>query len=413
MTGPLPFEASTLTAARPHVVWQVLPWSPNLPAGVSIVVTQLQREWLALGMEAAIVVADWHAPTPVRGADGHLRFRFACFGDLTPAKLLPLLWSLPLQLRRTGALLRRERVTAVDFHYVGLDAVGVALLKRLGLYRGRLVLSFHGTDVRRSASALERGLWRWLLASADAVTACSSALAAELSACHGEAAKSCRVIHNGVDARLFTPRPDEAEPPPVRRIVSIGSYIPRKGHRLLLEAWARLAQDDPLLELVIAGQDGDERATLQAAAAARGLSARLTCHTDLTPAGVAALLREATVCVQPSLQEPFGMAVIEAGACAVPVIASAAGGHVEILDAEVSRPLGRLFAVGDVDGCTAALREVLDDLPAARVRAKGFRTTILQRFSWAACARLYALALVGPTPGVRRVDLRQPLSRRP
>jgi glycosyltransferase involved in cell wall biosynthesis len=324
-----------VTTARK--LWLVIPWSPALPAGVSIVVSRLKDALQTREVDCTITVADWNATTLRTGDDGHRRLRFGVLGAARGAgALLRAVIALPWRLLQLRRALHRDRVGAVDFHYVGLDALGIAVLKRIGAWRGTLVLSFHGTDVRPPGSAFERRLWHFLLNTADALTTCSGALSAALVDAHGEPGRGAQAIANGVDATLF--RPATAVPRGGRRyVVSVGSYIPRKGHRLLLDAFARLAADHADVSLVIVGQDGPERLPLIDAAARQGLASRVDCRVDLQPDQVAAVVAGATASVQPSLAEPFGIAVIEAGACGVPVIASAVGGHVEILEPACAR----------------------------------------------------------------------------
>ena len=377
-------------------VWLVLPWSPDLHAGVSVVVSRLREEFISRQMNPHIIVADWSAPEMHCDSDGYWRFRFAILGALTAAGLLRAALQLPFRLWRTFYVLRRHRVCVVNFHYVGLDALGVAMLRWLHLYRGKLVLSFHGTDVRMPRSCLERRLWRFLLASADAITACSASLAAKLTVTYGDKCREAKVIHNGVDANLFRPRcgaeRDGAILVPARYLVSVGSFIPRKGHRAMLEAFARVAGDYPDLHLLIIGQDGPERLSLGAFAERGGLGDRLDCRTDLQPKAVASILAGAVASVQPSLAEPFGIAVIEAGACGIPVIASAVGGHLEVLNGSAIGATGFLFDAGDVDHCAQVMRRVLCDPEGASVVAHRFRQIVIERYTWKACADRYALA---------------------
>jgi glycogen(starch) synthase len=160
----------------------------------------------------------------------------------------------------------------------------------------------------------------------------------------------------------------------------------------LFEAFSRIAADFPDLALVIAGMDGPEREALHDDAARLGLGGRLVCFVDLPRDSVARLLSRADACVQPSHAEPFGLAVIEAGACGVPLVASAVGGHVEILR---HGETGLLFRAGDVDACAQALREVLADPVSGRARAERFLAEVRRDYTWQACAGRY-LALATP-----------------
>jgi D-inositol-3-phosphate glycosyltransferase len=92
------------------------------------------------------------------------------------------------------------------------------------------------------------------------------------------------------------------------------------------------------------------------------------------------------LCVQPSFAEPFGLAVIEAGACGVPVLASAVGGHLELIS---DNRTGFLFTPGDTEGCADVMRSVLGDPDLLAKVAESFRSDIIERYSWATCANGY------------------------
>jgi len=373
----------------------VLPWSPALPGGVSVVVRNLLRQWRAEGVAARLVVARWGASKVALDAEGYTNFQFGLLGALNLVALTKALVSAPIRLWRTWKLLRLQQISAVNFHYPSLDALGVALLRRVGLFKGRLVLSFHGTDVRLPSTPLEAFLWRWLFKMSSAITTCSKALAHEVALAYGVTEESISVIYNGVDADLFRPASASAQTiGPVLvtpYIVSVGSYIPRKGHILLLDAFAKVVPLLPGLRLVIVGMEGPERAVLFARAASLGLLETVTLWVNLKPAEVAAVMAGAALCVQPSIAEPFGLAVIEAGACSVPVLVSAVGGHVELI---IDQQNGCLFAAGDTAQCAEKMLALLKQSDSAQKMAKRFRLEIQDKFTWQACAKAYLQKLV-------------------
>lgn len=146
---------------------------------------------------------------------------------------------------------------------------------------------------------------------------------------------------------------------------------------------------------MISGLDGPERTFLVSRALQLGMPERLVCLVGLAPREVAALMAGAPACVQPSHAEPFGLAVIEAGACGVPVAASAVGGHLELLRHEET---GFLFASGDESACAAVLRQIIRNPENAKEVATRFCAEILDRFTWDRCACEYlALNTKGQT----------------
>jgi glycosyltransferase involved in cell wall biosynthesis len=339
-------------------------------------------------MRTTIMVSDWHHSNLPTAQDEILRMRLTVQRDFTLSGILKTVLTAPSTLLCTLRILRERRIGLVAFHYPGLDAVGTAILKRCGLYRGRVMLCFHGTDVRMPESLIDRYSWRFVFRAADGVTACSKALAMQVAQDFDIPLERVSVVYNGVDTGTFSPTAADVLPPPLkieapRFIVSCGSYIVRKGHAYLLEGFAQIAGHHPDLHLVIAGADGPERRLLEARADALGLAGRVQCLTDLKPAQVAYLLARATACVQPSLAEPFGLAVIEAGACGTPVAASSVGGHGEIL---TNGETGLLFPAGDGAAIAAVLDRLVSEPELAARLALRLRQQVLERFTWKRCA---------------------------
>lgn len=371
-------------------IFLVIPWSPNLPGGVSVVVRQLKREMAAKGYRPIIVVNNWDASTAIVDSEGSINFRFAIIGKITLTGLVKSFINLPARVSKTLRLLRQFNVKAVNFHYPSTEAIVIALLKRLGLYQGSLVFSFHGSDVQPTSGIIEKLFRNFILRSAQGITACSAGLAKKIAEVFLIDPRKVAVIFNGVDTNLFAPngssRHDGVPSAPSRYIVSVGSYLPIKGHSVLLDAFKILSSEFPDLHLVIAGMDGPEREVLQTHARKLKIGNRLTCLVSLPPENVARVIASATICVQPSLSEAFGMAIIEAGSCGVPVVASAVGGHLELID---DKQTGFLFASMDHVQCATILRELLNHPEMGIKAADSFRRKILARYTWGSCAQGY------------------------
>lgn len=195
--------------------------------------------------------------------------------------------------------------------------------------------------------------------------------------------RNIRVVPNGVDLQAFAPAARggaAAEwPAPGLRLLSVGRLHPQKGHRVLLDAIGRAREAGTPLSLLVAGE-GAERAALEAQAGALGLQGqvRLAGRRD-----VHALLASADVFVFPSLYEAVGIALLEAMASGLPVVASRTGGIPEVVEDGVS---GILVAPGDAEDLARALVS-LDRDPerrrrlgaAARARAEAFDIRVTVR----------------------------------
>jgi glycosyltransferase involved in cell wall biosynthesis len=87
---------------------------------------------------------------------------------------------------------------------------------------------------------------------------------------------------------------------------------------------------------------------------------------------MASELSRAGVLLASALAEPFGLSVVEAMAAGVPVVATAAGGHLETLGSLPSAPL---FLPGDADAAARLLRSMMQDEARARVSTEGRERT--------------------------------------
>jgi glycosyltransferase involved in cell wall biosynthesis len=154
-------------------------------------------------------------------------------------------------------------------------------------------------------------------------------------------------VSAGLPAEKIAIKPNFVDPDPGYRTetrdyaVYLGRLSEEKGVETLLTAFKRLHERVPL---VIIG-DGPLRAILQARADSEGLSASLQFRGWLGRQEAIALLKGARFLLMPSqCYETFGIAVAEAYACGVPVIASALGSIGEIVD---NGHTGLCFRPGD------------------------------------------------------------------
>ena len=203
---------------------------------------------------------------------------------------------------------------------------------------------------------------RRALRTADAVVVNSRAVAEDLAL-----GQPVEVIHPGVDLGRFAP----PEPPADGCALWLGAIVDWKRPELALEAVART----PGVRLRLAGEPLDDAGAallerLRERAARPDLAGRveLPGHVDAVEA-----LRGAGVLLHTADREPFGIALVEALASGVPVVAPDAGGPAEIVDERS----GRLFAPGDANGAAQALAATLADRPAL---AAGARTRAEEHF---------------------------------
>lgn len=164
-----------------------------------------------------------------------------------------------------------------------------------------------------------------------------------------------------------------------RLLLFMARIHPKKGCDLLIEAFARAAARDPALQLVMAGPDQiGWQNELAANAAQRGISGRISWVGMLGGDDKWGAFRSADAFVLPSHQENFGIAVVEAMACGLPVLIS---DQVNIWR-EIEADGGGLVEPDDLDGTVRLLHRWLDlstaQRDAMRERAReGFQSRFL------------------------------------
>lgn len=185
------------------------------------------------------------------------------------------------------------------------------------------------------------------------------------------------VLYHGIDVSEVRSGPDaraagRAElglPPDVPVIGTVGNLVPKKDHRSLLDAVAVVRRDRPEVHLVIVG-GGPLEAELRAHASDLGFGSQVT-FTGQRP-GVAGLLPAFDVFVLSSRHEGLPLALLEAMASRVPVVATTVGGIPEVI---TDGDGGLLVPPGDVGALASGIVRVLDDPDgAARLATAGAAT---------------------------------------
>lgn len=181
--------------------------------------------------------------------------------------------------------------------------------------------------------------------------------------------------------RTLARRP--ASPP---RIVVVGSLSPRKGHDVLVDALARLADRPWHCDLVGAAEAGSPTATaLREQIVRLDLGERITLHGALPVAAIGDLFERASLFALATHYEGFGMVFAEAMAAGLPVVGTTGGAVPEV----VPPTAGRLVPPGDPAGFADALAALLDDAALRQRLAEGARAASADFGGWADAASVF------------------------
>jgi glycosyltransferase involved in cell wall biosynthesis len=293
-------------------------------AGVEQFVLRLAREQASAGHAVQVIGG---APDRMRGPLAAMGVRFSpSGGGFATAR---------------GIRAAARDADVVNTHMTAADIDGVVALSGRRT-RPALVSTRHFTSPRGLGSGIP----------VDALIGLR--IDAEISISHAVAASIGRpstVVHSGVE------NVDTAEKPRRATVLMAQRLEPEKRTDLGIRAFAAsgLAREGWVLE--VAG-DGAERARLVSLAAELDVDVRFLGFHDDVPA----LMASSGLLLAPCTVEGLGLAVVEAMAAGLPVVAADAGGHREILEGLDDRAL---YPAEDVDAAARALASLARD-PAGR-----------------------------------------------
>jgi glycosyltransferase-like protein len=222
-------------------------------------------------------------------------------------------------------------------------------------------------------------------------------------AVRAEFGRESQLVCNGVDTGRFAPVAPEKKRALRGRlgicaqdflVLSVGGVEARKNSLRCLEAFARLALEQPrALWLVVGGASILDHREFQEAFEARlaqlplSTRERVRRHGTLSDGELLEAYQAADALCCPSEQEGWGLCVLEAMAAALPVVVSDRPPFTEY----VSEQCGLFVDPGDVQAVARALVRLATE-PDTRSRLGAAGRRIAERFSWARSAALHAEA---------------------
>ncbi|WP_027996343.1 glycosyltransferase family 4 protein [Simplicispira psychrophila] len=385
----------------------VLPWSLEALGGVNQVVISLAQAMYHSGsVRPLVLVCDWNAPQPVwqrvQGVQT-VRWRIRSWpaqaGIKEKLAFLAWMWQFQPAFER---FCQTYQVVAINPHSPGKTALTLHHAVRRFSQPVPFVFSFHGSDIEplQTAPPAIKKHWRALLHQAQRIVVCSADLGRRVVQALGEDLP-LQLIYNGIDTASFTGLPATARTAPHlagRVILSVGKFIPLKGQDVLIRAFVPLAQEYADLQLVLVGASGNALAGLQQLCAQQGLQERVHFFVDVPHSQVAGFFQQAEIFCLPSRQEAFGLVLLEAGAFALPVIASNVGGIAELIEDRVN---GLLVPAQEAAALTAGLRTLLDTPLLAQRLGAQLHHHVAAQFTWARTLEQYRAPRPLPAPDTR------------
>jgi glycosyltransferase involved in cell wall biosynthesis len=245
---------------------------------------------------------------------------------------------------------------------------------------------------------------RGRLEQADLVIGTSQYIVNKIRARFPEHAGRCHTVFNGVDAEEFQPAQDEAsQSSDEKRLLFVGRVSPEKGVHDLVKAFVSLAEKHPSLQLDLVGPGGampmeflvgvseePEVAALKElyhldyleylrSLIPSGLERRVHFWGGVDHHDIPAYYHHSKVLVNPSYSEAFGMSLIEAMACARPLVVTRVGGMVEIVE---DSQAGLLVKRSNPVELADAIDRILQDETFSQHLGENGRQAVLTHFTW-------------------------------
>jgi glycosyltransferase involved in cell wall biosynthesis len=212
------------------------------------------------------------------------------------------------------------------------------------------------------------------------VIAVSQAVAESLNSQSIFDANKVVTIHNGIDLAKFESAGASRPGTGKLRVGTAGHLAPIKGHEDFVRAAALIVQNRSDIKFVIAGEDkslaAENRTALET------LIRELHVGDQVNLVGWVDDMRQffstLDLFVSAARSEPFGLAIVEAMAAGVPVVATASEGAREIIDDKHS---GRLVPIGDSIALARVIDELMKDETERRRLAQNARAVAREQFS--------------------------------
>jgi glycosyltransferase involved in cell wall biosynthesis len=301
-------------------------------------------------------------------------------------------WMSPPLARALDRLYQRWPFDVLHAH--NLAPIGHAAARwvaRRASGRPAFVLSAHGPDMIHvpERSAVGRRACVIALRTADLVLA-NSAWARRRCEEIAAAPLRCRVVHLGADVR---------DPSPARngrpRLVTVAHLVARKRHDVVLRALAAL---DPARrpEYLVIGE-GPCREPLERLVRALGIAEQVRFLGQLPNPEAVAEMARCDLFVMPGVEEPFGVAFVEAMAAGLPAIGGRGEGGPEDIAAAGEGML--LVPPGDAAALAAEIDRLCADRAALRRLGEAARSTAASNFTWKRCGEETVVAYEAACPG--------------
>jgi len=289
--------------------------------------------------------------------------------------------------KKIRAILKNERPDIMNIH---MPVPGIGDVASMVKGNRPLVVTYHASSMRKGRIAPDIFIWlyehgplRLLLRRADRIVCSSDFVRTEF--LRKYLYKSI-TIPPAVDTEAFKPGDGrKAEHPTVLFVAGLSRSEQHKGLMTLLRAIRLIKETVPKVTLAVVG-DGNMRSEYAAYAKYLGLQENVVFKGRLVGGALTEAYQQSHVFAAPSTNEGFGMAILEAMACGLPVVASNIGGIPSLI---AEGKTGFLVPPGDPEALAQKLSELLLKPAIADAFGKTAWAKTKEAFDWHRSAARY------------------------
>jgi len=292
--------------------------------------------------------------------------------------------------KRLTSFLKDHKIDVVLAEYGHIGTLIYRACKQLKI---PLVVHFHGNDAsHRPTLELLKAEYLEMMAYASSIISVSHAMTARLQELGADPKK---IIYNcyGIDTRLFKESEKKLKP---STFVAVGRFVEKKAPQLTIAAFAMAKKRHPFIKLIMIGDGPLLEVCKQLVKAAR-LSDSVEFAGIRPPVEVAGIVAGALAFVQHSVIAADGgaegtpLAILEAGACGVPVISTR---HEGIKDVVIEKETGILVDEFDIDGMAEGMVLLAENPSVAEMMGKKARMHISTNYTLDKHIDMLATAIV-------------------
>jgi glycosyltransferase involved in cell wall biosynthesis len=340
MRGKVNSDETETRATKPGWLF-VLPWSLEETGGVNHVVRSLigclqdSSEF-----EPAILITS-HARGTSRVSGTRIKAHWLdVWSPVSAQHRLRSLFSFvrrwPRRFRELTKIIRMANIAVINLHFPSLNVLMFLMLRTLSRSSPKIVLSFHGSDVKNvvGSAGLERYLWRQVLRKVDYIVVVSESLARDLEELEPRISEKVVTIYNGVNLEAFVAENNQVTnrfADDAQTIVTVGTFSRVKGHDVLVHAFSLVLDKIPHCRLVLVGKRGPELGRIRDLIETLNLGPRVSIHHDVPHDQIASFFHQAQIFVLSSRREGFPLVLAEAAAARLPIVSTDVGGTGELI----------------------------------------------------------------------------------